>query len=98
MYEVFSHEPEVVKAPGDKYVMYYTASLRSKHGLCNCCRANASKCDGSTGPGDCPSEQEQWSKKRKAERRLDADPSFMSYASNPDGPWTVGGKLFPDYQ
>ena len=78
--------------------MYYTASLRSQHGICNCCRANASKCDGSTGPGDCPSEQGQYMQKMRRRRRLDADPSFMSYASNPDGPWTVGGQLFPDYQ
>eukprot|EP01050_Picozoa_sp_SAG11_P017210 SAG11_NODE_2455_length_3343_cov_2.469482_2_plen_235_part_00 len=36
-WEVFSHEPEVVPAPGGTYVMYFTADLRSEHGLCNWC-------------------------------------------------------------
>ena len=33
--------------------MFFTAQLRSAHGICNCCRPGH-KCDGSTGHGDCP--------------------------------------------
>jgi hypothetical protein len=38
VWEVFSHEPEVVPGPKGQYIMYFTADLRSQHGLCNCCR------------------------------------------------------------
>ena len=66
VWEVFSHEPEVVPGPHGEYVMYFTADLRSPHGDCNCCR---DVCDGSTGPGDCPS------------ILRDSDGSFMSFAT-----------------
>eukprot|EP00947_MAST-08B_sp_MAST-8B-sp1_P001928 g1928.t1 len=151
VYEVFSHEPEVVRAPTGEYVMYFTAQLRSQHGQCNCC-GNSSKCDGSTGPHDCDngggdiddadSSRNNNNKKKmkkksgkemfaaamaatpherrlggggeggggggggggelsnKTHRRLvgDADPSYMSFASNPNGPWSTPSQMFPDYQ
>ena len=112
VWEVFSHEPEVVRGPNGEYVMYFTASLRSQHGDCNCCRAhNASKCDGSTGPGDCPSSfssssshsargrsRARGGRGRGRRRRLDADPSWMSYATSPDGPWSTPVQIFKGYE
>mmetsp|Transcript_5327 Transcript_5327/g.7850 ORF Transcript_5327/g.7850 Transcript_5327/m.7850 type:complete len:494 (+) Transcript_5327:157-1638(+) len=88
VYKVFSHEPEVVRGPNGEYVMFFTAQLRSEHGLCKCCE-ESSKCDGSTGPNDCNFEQ--------LGRALDTDPSYMSYSINPEGPWSDPQIVFPDY-
>jgi hypothetical protein len=55
VWEVFAHEPEVVPGPDGEYVMYFTANPRSARGDCKCCRDGEGPCDGSTGPGDCPS-------------------------------------------
>ena len=98
VWEVFSHEPEVVRGPNGEFVMYFTASLRSEHGACDCCRVNASKCDGSTGPGDCPSSSTPSPLSR---RWLDANPrnpSWMSYANSPDGPWSEPVQIFKGYE
>ena len=90
VYEVFSHEPEVVRGPNQEYVMYFTADLRSQKGLCNCCQPNVSKCDGSTGPSDCPSSSFN-------PRLRDSDPTLMAWAQNPEGPWSAAKPLWPDY-
>lgn len=95
VYEVFSHEPEVVRGPNGEYIMYFTANLRSQHGDCNCCRKGQSKCDGSTGPGDCPSTAQLGA---KGPARLgDTDGSYMSYSMSPEGPWSEPQPLFPGY-
>ena len=93
VYEVFSHEPEVIRAPTGEYVMYFTASLRSEHGICNCCKANVSKCDGSTGPSDCPSMTSPFNP-----RLRDSDPTLMAYSSHPEGPWSTAQPIWPKYQ
>lgn len=91
VWEVFSHEPEVVPGPNGEFVMYFTAQLRSPHGLCDCCRQGDDPCDGSTGPNDCPSNP-----------LGDSDGSFMSWApANSTGDerwdWSSPQPLFPDY-
>lgn len=93
VWNVFSHEPEVVRGPNNEYVMYYTANIRSKHGVCNCCKTT-SKCDGSTGPNDCPS----GSSFLPERRRLDADPSYMSWSMSPNGPWSTPMQIFAGYR
>ena len=90
VWEVFSHEPEVVPGPNGEYIMFFTADLRSPHGDCNCCREDQGPCDGSTGPGDCP------------DLLRDDDGSFMSWASpNASGTkgwtWSDPVLIFPDY-
>ena len=86
VWEVFSHEPEVVPGPNGEYIMYYTANERSEHGWCNCCREGHGPCDGSTGPGDCPG------------GAPGEGHSYMSYTTDPNGNWSAPAQLFPDYQ
>mmetsp|Transcript_35300 Transcript_35300/g.59832 ORF Transcript_35300/g.59832 Transcript_35300/m.59832 type:complete len:503 (+) Transcript_35300:16-1524(+) len=88
VFDVFSHEPEVVQGPNGEYVMFYTAQIRSEHGDCNCCQEGVSKCDGSTGPNDCPSKH----------TLRDNDPSYMAYALKPEGPWSSPQQLWPEYE
>ena len=91
-WEVFSHEPEVVPAPGGKYVMYFTAQLRSQHGLCNCCRPGHGPCDGSTGAGDCGhGDQLQ-------DSAASASGSYMSYTDDPNGNWSTPQLMFEHYK
>jgi len=101
VWNVFSHEPEVVRGPNNEYVMYFTAKIRSEHGLCNCC-SNKSKCDGSTGPHDCPSHtiSSPFSKHlhKLNRRRLNADPSYMSWSMSPEGPWSKPVEIFAGYK
>ena len=88
-WEVFSHEPEVVPAPGGHFVMYFTAQLRSAHGLCNCCRPGHGPCDGSTGTGDCGHEA-------LASGDSLGSGSYMSYTTDPNGASRaalIGGSL-----
>ena len=85
VWDVFSHEPEVVPGPNGEYVMFFTADIQSKHGFCDCCRPGHGPCDGSTGPGDCSG---------KAPGRAD---SWMSWTMDPDGNWSDPVKLFPTY-
>jgi len=90
VYEVFSHEPEVVPGPDGEYVMFFTASLRSEHGDCNCCR-EGTPCDGSTGPSDCPDDVFQ------QQRRLNSDPSWMSFTLDPNSNFSEPQPIFADY-
>ena len=84
---VFAHEPMVQRAPSGEYVMWFVSDRQeSAHGQCKCCR-EASKCDGSTGPGDCPTGQ----------RAGSASPTYMSFAKAPEGPWSAPQKIFPHY-
>ena len=47
---VAQHTPDLMRKVEQRAIQ-----LRSQHGICNCCRSDGkSKCDGSTGPGDCP--------------------------------------------
>lgn len=86
-WEVFSHEPEVVPGPDGEFVMYFTADLRSEHGLCNCCRPGIGPCDGSTGPGDCGHLSAPRSQ----------SPSWMSFATAPNGTWSTPVQIFEGY-
>lgn len=90
VFEVFSHEPEVVPGPKGEFIMYFTAQLRSEHGLCNCCRTGHGPCDGSTGPGDCP-------KNIRDPTVRDSDPSWMSYTMDPNGNWSKPVQIFSKY-
>ena len=99
-WEVFSHEPEVVRGDKGEYVMYFTAQLRSEHGACNCCQpGGVSKCDGSTGPKDCGGGGGGGVLRRRGppHRLGDSDPSYMSWASSPDGPWSKPVQIFANY-
>lgn len=87
VWEVFSHEPEVVPGPNGEFIMYFTAQLRSPHGLCNCCRTGHGPCDGSTGPGDCSGDPNVG----------DSDPSWMSYTMDPNGNWSKPAQIFSKY-
>eukprot|EP01060_Flectonema_neradi_P031101 TRINITY_DN4634_c2_g1_i1.p1 TRINITY_DN4634_c2_g1~~TRINITY_DN4634_c2_g1_i1.p1 ORF type:complete len:504 (+),score=109.13 TRINITY_DN4634_c2_g1_i1:53-1513(+) len=90
VWEVFSHEPEVVPTP-DGYAMYFTAQLRSEHGLCNCCREGQGPCDGSTGPGDCPN-------MGGLEKLGNSDGTLMSYTTDINSTsWSTPVPIFPDY-
>lgn len=101
VWEVFSHEPEVVPGPDGQFIMYFTADLRSPDGICNCCRPGHGPCDGSTGPGDCdggggglsshPSNASAFRAGRGGSN------SYMSFAANPNGPWSTPEKIFADY-
>jgi hypothetical protein len=77
VWEVFSHEPEVVPGNNGEYVMYFTAQLRSPHGDCNCCRTGQGPCDGSTGPGDCG--HSPFMNETSTPTLGDSDPSWMSW-------------------
>ena len=94
VWNVFAHEPMMARAPTGEYVMFFTSNRAERpHGLCNCCQANISKCDGSTGPYDCPSGSlplRAWSG--------DADPTYMSFARAPHGPWSTPQAIFPDWK
>ncbi|GAB5353066.1 hypothetical protein AAMO2058_000006500 [Amorphochlora amoebiformis] len=92
VYEVFAHEPEVIRGSNGEYVMFFTASLRSEHGDCKCCRPGT-PCDGSTGPGDCPGMGYNTNKTMLR----DSDSSYMSYTTNPEGPWSEPQQIFPGY-
>jgi hypothetical protein len=93
-WEVFSHEPEVVKAPNGAYVMYFTAQLRSEHGDCQCCEAGPRGiCDGSTGSGDCGHDLSA----EDPGQLGDSDPTYMSFTMNPYGNWSSPQKIFADY-
>ena len=88
VWEVFSHEPEVVPGNNGEFVMYFTAQLRSPHGSCNCCREGFGPCDGSTGPGDCSN----------VERVGDADPTYMSYTTDVNATkWSDPVNIFEGY-
>ena len=89
-WEVFSHEPEVVPAPGGKYVMYFTAALRSEHGLCNCCRPGHGPCDGSTGTGDCGRQEGTLT-------GTGGSGSYMSWTDDPNGNWSAPQLMFQNY-
>eukprot|EP01061_Rhynchopus_euleeides_P007663 TRINITY_DN16728_c0_g1_i4.p1 TRINITY_DN16728_c0_g1~~TRINITY_DN16728_c0_g1_i4.p1 ORF type:complete len:493 (+),score=142.54 TRINITY_DN16728_c0_g1_i4:79-1557(+) len=92
VWEVFSHEPEVVPGPNGEFIMYFTAQLRSPHGNCNCCRAGHGPCDGSTGPGDCPDLSDKPS-------LGDSDSTFMAWTSDVNSTsWSEPVNVFPDYQ
>jgi len=93
VWEVFSHEPEVVPGPDGEYVMFFTAQLRSQHGECNCCRDGEGPCDGSTGPGDC-GDDDFFTLKNVG----DSDPSWMSYTYDPSGNWSEPVQIFSDWQ
>ena len=100
-WEVFSHEPEVVRGDKGEYVMFFTAQLRSQRGECNCCGPE-SKCDGSTGPHDCGGSKLKPSIKLRGHgapphRLGDSDPSWMSYSTSPDGPWSTPVQIFANY-
>ena len=105
-WEVFAHEPEVVPGPKGEFIMFFTADLRSPHGLCNCCRPGHGPCDGSTGPGDCPSDVAveagtPWTAKmaKKVGGGVEGgSDSYISYTSDPYGNWSAPKKMFPDYQ
>lgn len=90
VWEVFSHEPEVVPGPSGEYVMYFTAQLRGQHGDCNCCREGEGPCDGSTGPGDCGEDE--------YENLGNSDPSWLSYTFDPNGNWSEPVQIFSDWQ
>jgi hypothetical protein len=93
--EVFSHEPMLARAPSGEYVMYFTSNRANQtHGACNCCRPGKSKCDGSTGPGDCPARARP-SARPGAPR--DSSPTWMSYAAAPEGPWSEPQQVFPGW-
>ena len=105
-WEVFAHEPEVVPGPKGEFIMFFTADLRSPHGLCNCCRPGHGPCDGSTGPGDCPGDVAveagtPWTAKmaKKVGGGVEGgSDSYISYTSDPYGNWSAPKKMFPDYQ
>eukprot|EP01065_Artemidia_motanka_P041135 TRINITY_DN5279_c2_g1_i1.p1 TRINITY_DN5279_c2_g1~~TRINITY_DN5279_c2_g1_i1.p1 ORF type:complete len:514 (+),score=143.63 TRINITY_DN5279_c2_g1_i1:56-1543(+) len=95
VWDVFSHEPEVVKGPNGEYVMYFTATFPGrKHGDCKCCQSG-SKCDGSTGPTDCGGFQKGEPSLRHPD---DSSPSWVSYAQSPDGPWSTPQQIFKGYE
>lgn len=95
-WEVFSHEPEVIAGPDGEYIMYFTADLRSEHGLCNCCRPGHGPCDGSTGQGDCGNSFNSSSSKGALKKHSSSD-SYMSFTKDPNGKWTTPTKIFADY-
>eukprot|EP00041_Stephanoeca_diplocostata_P021387 m.497184 g.497184 ORF g.497184 m.497184 type:complete len:206 (-) comp21815_c1_seq2:867-1484(-) len=70
--------------------MYFTADLRSPHGMCNCCRTDT-PCDGSTGPGDCPAHDDATALFRGTSG------SYMSHTTNPDGNWSSPQMIFASY-
>ena len=90
VWEVFSHEPEVVRGPNGEYVMFFTASLRSSRGSATAVAKIILRATGQQGQETA----------RRAPRRsavaLDADPSWMSYAMRPDGPWSDPVQIFKD--
>ena len=110
---VFSHEPMMARAPTGEYVMYFTSSLENATvGTCDCCAAGRSKCDGSTGPGDCPGTTTTTTATSTTSTTTttsttgglggrvgvgDSDPTWMSYASSPDGPWSEPKRVFADW-
>ena len=128
VWKVFSHEPMMARAPTGEYVMYFTSNrAEAEHGECDCCRAGQSRCDGSTGPGDCPSEVVDAVRQRYERRAAtlggervggervggervggerareagglgDSSPTYMSYASAPEGPWSEPQAVFPHWQ
>ncbi|GMH71994.1 hypothetical protein TL16_g05803 [Triparma laevis f. inornata] len=94
VWEVFSHEPEVVPGPNGEYVMYFTAQLRGEHGDCECCRDGSGPCDGSTGPGDCGDDVDYEFLKNVG----DSDPSWMSFTDDPAGNWSEPLQILGDWQ
>jgi hypothetical protein len=89
VWNVFSHEPTMARAPSGEFVMFFTSDRAEKvHGLCNCCQVGVSKCDGSTGPKDCPSDA----------RVGDSSPTFMAYSTSPEGPWSEPQSVFPHWK
>ena len=101
VWNIFSHEPMMARSPTGEYVMYFTTNrAEAINGTCNCCRPGVSKCDGSTGPGDCPVEDAPEGNGLAAKRRRlmgDADDTYMSWAPKPEGPWSTPQKVFPHY-
>ena len=87
VWPTFAHEPQVVPGPDGEFVMYFTAASRDDGGLlgwCDCCRENQGPCDGSTGPGDCPTASAPFGKHA----------TFMSWTMDPNGNWSWPEKLF----
>ncbi|GMI10708.1 hypothetical protein TrVE_jg2349 [Triparma verrucosa] len=93
VWDVFSHEPEVVPGSDGEFVMYFTAQLRGEHGDCDCCRDGEGPCDGSTGPGDCGDDGT-----KTAQNLGDSDPTWMSFTTDPSGNWSEPVQIFSDYQ
>ena len=98
---VFAHEPVVVPGPNGEFVMFFTGRPRNgkfsdKHqtGYCDCCRSRGSRCDGSTGPGDCPSDAA-----KRDPTATDHPPStYMSWTNDPNGNWSNPRQVFSHYK
>lgn len=84
LWPVFSHEPVLAVAPTGEVVVYYTASKPPRPAACACV-------NGSTTPGACRAAA------TARGRRLNKDPSWMSWAASAEGPFTPGVQLWPDY-
>ena len=78
VFPVFAHEPTVSRAPSGEYVMFYSTNYGQKRIPCT-----GYSCHGFNGTSDlsCPNDQQC----TISEPLL----TFMSYASDPDGPWST---------
>ena len=102
VWNVFAHEPMMARGDKGEWVMYFTSNRANKtHGVCNCCQENVSRCDGSTGPRDCPSAGGRARFDMGVGAGLvgsgDSSPTWMSYAPTPYGPWSVPAHIFPKW-
>ena len=94
VWNVFSHEPMMARAPTGEFVMFFTSDRQERtRGLCNCCQSGVSRCDGSTGPYDCPKDGAA----REVQGWGNASPTYMSYAMAPQGPWSEPQAIFPGW-
>jgi len=111
VWNVFSHEPSMARAPSGEYVMFFTSDrAEKKHGLCNCCQPGVSKCDGSTGPHDCPSNVRtapaaasplgappRSHRDQRVPSLGDSSPTYMSFSTSPSGPWSEPQVVFRNW-
>jgi hypothetical protein len=86
LWPVFSHEPVLAVAPTGEVVVFYTASNPPRSPACACV-------NGSTNPGACRAAGGGGG----GGRRLNKDPSWMSWARDAAGPFSPGVQLWPDY-
>ena len=87
LWPTFAHEPVLAVAPTGEVVVFYTASNPPRPATCACV-------NGSTDPGACRAAGEG----RGGARRLNKDPSWMSFsAAGAAGPFSPGVQLWPDY-
>ena len=87
---VFSHEPDVIRAPSGEFVMFYTAgNLSTPPGgpICTVCTDGATPSPRSQ-PNCGPDESYATNKSGRA------FPTFMRWAAKPTGPWSAPVVLF----